>query len=509
MDDQELERYSRSRYGAGRDGFYDDMRISAADPDGMRTVADYSRRAAEENRTYAAHSRAARSYEAHPRRVARGGQRLTARRGFKVAIVALVAAVVVGAGAAFAYLSNISNNLHEGVDDDLRAALVETDMAKEPFYMLLLGSDGSADRDEDPEYAGGYRSDSMMLARVDPVEKKVTLVSVGRDILVDLGGEYGEQKINAAFFVGGPAAAVKAVSELAGVPISHYAQVDFDGFAAMVDALGGVEVDVPMSFDDYDAGGSLEAGVQTLDGYHALVLCRMRNAYSDLAAKPDEMRAANQRLVLAAIAKKVLASDIATIASTVSAMSAYVTTDLELTDIIGLAQVMKDLDPDTSVYTASVPTTSQVIGDGWYEIVNKSEWAEMMKRIDAGLPPVEEAVVDEATGVVLATSGAGSTAASVDKAATIVVKNATDVAGLASGVRSKLMEAGFSNVTIGEITDSGSYPETVVVYDSPKLALEAEGIVSAIGQGRAMANDGSYLLVDCDFLVIIGEDFSK
>lgn len=533
MSEQERGRYDRSRYGSGRgrdDGFYDDMRISAADPAGMRTVGDYSRdhaaahsadHAPDRARDYSrgayeargVHSRRpSRNGKQPVKRSARDGQRPTARpkqgRAFKIAIIALVAAVVVGVGAAFAYFNGIANNLHEGVDDDLRAALVHTDMANEPFYVLLLGTDGSAERDAYEDFGGQYRSDSMMLARVDPVAKKVTLVSIGRDILVDLGPEYGEQKINSAYALGGPALAVKTVSKLANVPISHYAQVDFDGFSAMVDALGGVEVDVPMSFDDADAGGALEAGVQTLNGEQALVLCRMRNAYSDVAIKPDEMRAANQRLVLSAIAKKALSSDIATIASTVQAMSEYVTTDLELTDIIGLAQVMKGLDPDTSIYTASVPTTSQYIDGGWYEIVNKAEWTEMMKRVDAGEPPLEGAVVDEATGTVMATAGSGSTAAS-NKQAAITVKNATETAGLASGVRSKLMEAGFSNVVVGEITDSSAYPETVVVYDSAGQAHEAEEIVGTIGQGRAMQNDGSYLLTDADFLVIIGDDWKR
>ena len=421
------------------------------------------------------------------------------------AVVALVV-VLVGAGFALAYVSGVSGNLHAGVDDDLRAALAKTDMANEPFYMLLLGTDGSSYRDEDPNYGGGYRSDSMMLARIDPVQKKATLISVGRDIQVDLG-EHGKQKINAAYAFGGPALAVKAVSELAGVPISHYAQVDFDGFGLMVDALGGVEVDVPMAIvNDVDAGGSVPAGLQTLDGNYALILCRARNSFADISAHPDEMRAANQRLVLSAIARKVLSSDIPTIASTVKAMSSYVTTDLEVTDIIGLAQIMKGLNPDTDLYTGSVPTTSEYVNDTWYEFVDKDAWKTMMDRVKAGEPPVEEAIIDEATGVVLATSGAGATS-TADKYATVTVKNATDITGLASKVRSKLSEAGFVNVVVGDITDNFSYPETLVVYDEPGRAREAEEIVSVIGQGKAMKNDGSYLLMGTDFLVVIGDDW--
>ena len=96
----------------------------------------------------------------------------------KTTIIGAVAAVIVLALiGVFAYVNSISGNLHAGVTQDLRAALVETDMAKEPFYMLLMGTDGSADRDQDEEYMGGeYSSDSIMLVRIDAPNKKVPLV---------------------------------------------------------------------------------------------------------------------------------------------------------------------------------------------------------------------------------------------------------------------------------------------------------------------------------------------
>ena len=141
-----------------------------------------------------------------------------------------------------------------------------------------MGTDGSDDREASEEFAGDqFRSDSIMLTRIDPVNKKVTLVSLHRDTLVDMG-EYGQNKLNAAHAIGGAAMSVKTVSELAGVPISHYAEINFDGFKDIVDALGGVEVDVPMTIDDADAGGHLDEGLQTLNGDQALILCRSRHA---------------------------------------------------------------------------------------------------------------------------------------------------------------------------------------------------------------------------------------
>lgn len=326
------------------------------------------------------------------------------KRNLLVAGVIVVVVLLAGVGAAFAYLNNISNNMHENLDENVTEALTPTDLAGEPFYMLLLGTDTSADRVENDPMGDSVRSDSMILARIDPQNKKVSLISIHRDTMVEIEG-YGEQKINFAYQVGGAAGAIEAVSKLAGVPISHYASIDFDGFRAMVDTLGGVEVEVPMEIDDELAGGHLDAGLQTLNGEQALILCRARHAYDDVATDGDVMRAANQRVVLGAIAKKVLASDIGTIANTVQAMSNYVTTDLNITDIVGLAQLMRGIDPAADIYTAMEPTVSEYVDDVWYERLDEEAWQKMISRMDEGLAPVDKNEVDDATGTVLSTSG--------------------------------------------------------------------------------------------------------
>ena len=434
-------------------------------------------------------------------------KKTTRRRGVHVAFAVLIVLVLVGAGAAFAYLSTVAGNLGEGISQELRASLVKTDMSKEPFYMLLLGTDGSAEREEDEGFGGSYRSDSMLLARVDAPNKKVTLVTIPRDIPVDLG-EYGEEKINAAYAFGGPALAVKAVSELAGVPISHYAEIDFDGFRAMVDSLGGVEVDVPMYIDDWEAGGVVEAGRQTLDGEHALILCRARHAFDEFG-DGDQYRAANQRLVLSAIAHKVLDADIATIARTVQAASEYVATDLALNDIIGLSQALTGLNPDTDVYTASVPTNSQYVNGGWYEFPDKEAWAAMMQRVNSGLPPLEQGEVDPYTGVVMATVGEG-VGQVADKACSIVVKNATEISGLAGRTRTKLSSEGYTNVQLGETNSKYSYPQTLVVYENPAHEADAQDVLNIIGQGSLYFNsDLIYAMNGADVMVVIGEDWKE
>ena len=440
-----------------------------------------------------------------PRASARGGSVAAKPHKTKriILIVALVV-VVVAIAAVVSYITAINNNLHAGVDDDLRAALVETDMAKEPFYLLLMGTDGSAEREESEEYGGGgFRSDTIILARIDAPNKKATLVSIHRDTRVDMG-ESGLHKLNAAHAIGGPALAVETVSKMAGVPISHYAEIDFDAFCEMVDALGGIEVDVPVDIDDYEAGGSLSAGLQTLDGDQALVLCRSRHTYEGTAADPDMMRAANQRLVLSAIARKILDSDIATIANAVNMMSSYVTTDMDLNDIVGLAQAMQGLDPETDIYSAMEPAEG-VYEDGiWWTVTLEDEWREMMSRVDAGLPPTESGQIDEKTGTIIAT--AGGSFEEGEKTCWISVKNGTSTDGLAMSAATTLIDAGFVNASASS-ANSDDYKQTLIIYDDPANEYEAKKIAEALGQGKVTQNDGDWIY-DGDFLVIIGADWN-
>lgn len=444
-------------------------------------------------------------------------ERKRRKRKKVAAIVAAVAVVLClgGAGAAFAYYQAISGNLHAGIDPALRDSLVATDMAGEPFYVLLMGVDGSSEREASAEYAGDqFRSDSIILARIDPQDKQVTLVSIHRDTLVDMG-EYGQNKINAAHAIGGPALAVETVSKFAGVDISHYAEINFDGFREIVDALGGVDVNVPLEIDDDQAGGHLDAGPQTLDGDQALILCRSRHAYDDFG-DGDSYRAANQRLVLSAIAKKLLSSDVATMANTISALSGYVTTDLEITDIIGIAQTMQGLDPDNDIYSAMEPTTSEYINDVWYEITDVEAWKEMMRRVDQGLPPTEEDVIDEASGTVLASTGSGATsssssssagsAATATKSGSIAVRNGNGIAGAGAKAVERLEALGYHNVDAGN-AENFDYAKTIVVYREEGQAAEAQTIADTLGASVVKLNDGTYVF-DTGFLVVLGADWS-
>lgn len=425
----------------------------------------------------------------------------------RVAIALAALLTCVGAAAAI-YIGVINGNLSSGLDSGLNSVLVQTNLTKEPFYMVLLGTDESIQRETDSTTDGTYRTDTIILARIDPVNKKVTLISMPRDSYVSMGS-YGEHKLNAAYAYGGAELAVTTISDLADVDISHFALVDMDGVVEIVDALGGIEVEVPMEIDDDMAGGHLDAGLQTLNGEQALILARSRHAYDDYG-NGDTYRAANQRLVISAIVKKLLASDPATIASTVTALSECVQTDLSVSDIVGLAQAMKGLDSSIDIYSATMPTTSAYVDGLWIEQVNTSEWKTMMERVDAGLSPTETSEIDSATGVVLSSAGDGAaeeaSAAAESKDGNIVVRNGSGYEGLGSEVASTLTSAGYTVSSTGN-ADNFNYKNTVVLYNDSTRASQAKAIAQTIGHNAsAQVNDGSYSITG-DFLVIVGSNY--
>ena len=136
-----------------------------------------------------------------------------------------------------------------------------------PFNVLVLGVDERPDSEEE-----GSRTDTIMLVRVDPGSGDVKLLSVPRDLLVEVApGE--ENRINAAYNFGGIEQTITAFEEYSDVNLDHYAIVDFDGFKDVINAMGGVEMDVE---DEIPPKYKIEDGLQTLNGQQALFYARYR-----------------------------------------------------------------------------------------------------------------------------------------------------------------------------------------------------------------------------------------
>ena len=173
---------------------------------------------------------------------------------------------------------------------------------------LLVGSDSRAGltaEDADRLMAGeldesGGRTDTIMLIHI-PLGGQARMVSFPRDSWVNIPG-YGEDKINAAFALGGPALLQRTIEEATGIHIDRYAEIGFGGFANAVDGVGGIKMCLDEPLQDDMAGIDLPAGCQKLDGPNALGFVRSRYT----SANGDLDRVDRQRQFLAALSKKMM-----------------------------------------------------------------------------------------------------------------------------------------------------------------------------------------------------------
>ena len=317
-----------------------------------------------------------------------------ARKGVRKGVVAVIVIALLAAlgGTAFAavnWVKSLDERLHneEVVDDELRAVLTEPAAPSDPYYVLLLGTDGRAGEED-------FRADTIILVRVDPPNKRLTMLSIPRDTHVYYKGS--EMKINAAHFYDGPAGMITAVQDLTGVQIAHYAEVNFDGLADITDALGGVWVDVDeYMYDDENFHHivSLDPGYQRLNGEAALFYCRCRKFYDG-----DYTRMRHQREFIKAIIKQVLDNpDPLTLFNVVDKCADMVTTDLSASEIISLASEFRGIDVDNNIYTAHAPSFAAMLGEISYVFVSQWQLDELMAIIDRGEDPsayMEDLVVD-------------------------------------------------------------------------------------------------------------------
>ncbi len=241
--------------------------------------------------------------------------------------------------------------------------------------ILLLGNGGDG-------HDGPDLTDTMMVASIDPVNKTASLLSVPRDLWVKMPNSFvgANQKINAAYEAGkyeslgkidssnanskaveaGFTAADQVVGQVLGIPIHYNLLVDFQAFRQGVDSVGGITVNVPdqlydptMAWENHNNPVLAAAGVQQMDGVHALLYVRSRETSSDFA------RGERQRAVILALKQKILTlgtlSNPVKISQLISAFGNNMVTDLSLSDAARLYDLTKGI-PDTKIQSLDLVT---------------------------------------------------------------------------------------------------------------------------------------------------------
>lgn len=403
-------------------------------------------------------------------------QRRARVRRIVVALVccAVVVCVAVGVGVA-TFFGSLDAKI--GLkDSDASSALVAPSGAG-PFYVVVaadLDAAGSSSAVEGP--------DAIALVRVDAGAKSATIVSIPANTQVKLRDGNVHQLREAT--TGGDASLVSAVAGLAGVQASHYVKIDATGIVELVDALGGVEVDVAEEVDDPTAGAVyLQPGAQTLDGQAALTLMRASNFADGM-----EAQAANQRKLLTALSLRLLGDGSFGFLMMLDTVGGSFQTDMSAADALSLADALRGMEP-SAVFGALLPGYDLTRDDVSYYAVSADDKNAMMELVEAGEDPAAQEGVS-----------------TVDPASfTITVRNGSGVTGGASQIASALTEQGFNVAETGN-TDSFAYSETLVVYKDEAFLPAAQTVITALSAGRAV-NGGDFYTFDTDVLVVLGQDW--
>lgn len=247
-------------------------------------------------------------------------------------IVAALVVIAAGVGAKLYFdLSGSIKQTYEAVErknTETKKRQQPVDLnKKEPFSVLLLGIDtGDLGRTEQG------RSDTLMVATVNPNDNKTTLVSVPRDTYVDIVGYGTQDKINHAYAFGGAAMSMDTVEKYLDIPIDHYVSINMMGIKELVDAVGGVDVNNDLEFDA--SGNHYAFGPIHLNGEEVLGYLRMR--YDD--PRGDYGRQLRQRSVVAAVTQKVLTLDgVTQYRNILDAMEGNMKTDMSFSDMQKIA----------------------------------------------------------------------------------------------------------------------------------------------------------------------------
>jgi LCP family protein required for cell wall assembly len=363
------------------------------------------------------------------------------------------------------------------------AAVLDPKESGQPETTLVIGVDkGSVPGEVES------RSDILMLVSVSPDGKKSAVISLPRDTRTTIAG-HGTQKINAAHAFGGTALTIKTVSEFTGLPINHFVEIDFNGFKQIVNAIGGVKMNIPKAIHDKYAG-DVPAGDVVLNGDQALALVRAR--YS--MASGDLDRVKNQRNFLQAMLGTVSRQrNPFKVMSVVDAVSKNVKTDLTFLKMLSLGRRLHGGNTQMS----TVPGEPKIMGGLWYYIVDMPAFRQMLSTFES-----KQEVPQDSTNQ-------ANTAQASRSDISVAVLNGSGTKGLAGEVATKLKAAGYGNVSVGN--SASKYSNTTVYYgggDESKAQTVA-GDLSGVKQPKVEASAKIASSYGSKVVVVIGSDYSQ
>ncbi len=389
--------------------------------------------------------------------------------------------------------------------------------------VLMLGQGG-------PGHDGPYLTDTILIVSIKPSTREVAMISIPRDLAVSIPGK-GVQKINYANAFGeskdpgfGPALTAKVLHDTFDLDIHYYIRVDFKAFSEIIDAVGGVNINVERSFVDteYPAAGELyqtisfREGNQLMNSDTALKYARSRHGNNGEGS--DFARAYRQQKILLALKEKVLSfetlSNPAKINTVLSSLEQHIVTNLEFADIISMLKMAKE-----TKFDKIVTLTLDNGVDGYLQNGTSPDGAFILEpktgdflQISAVIKnifslPEKKIIVD--TPLPPTTTATEPPPTTYD-AANIEIQNGTWQAGLAARLQKDLVEKKFTISTIGNTVERPVSQSVIYrVNHSPEFDKTVQEIKKELGITLVKDITKDVEKADTtDILVIIGENFT-
>ncbi|MCD4739397.1 MAG: LCP family protein [Anaerolineae bacterium] len=372
----------------------------------------------------------------------------------------------------------------------------------ERLSILLLGIDERAQWDE-----VAWRTDTMIVLTLDPVTLQAGMLSIPRDIWVEIPG-YQSNRINTAHAIGqvddypggGPALAVETVEQNLGIELDHYVRVNFQAFIDIVNEIGGIDIYVEETIDDPEYPDAnhghdplyVEAGQHNFEGEIALKYARTRHS-----GHGDFDRARRQQQVILAILDKAMQpsvlSKLITRAPELYAMvESSISTDFKLDQMIALARLASQINRD----------------DIRFAVVDESCTENWTTPDDAQvLVPIRERMRQKRDYIFGIGPEPGAASDSEEETATLSILNGTLTPGLAGATREYLHQhdvqvANYANA------DRQDYAESIIILNRNKPVL-AQRLVELLGAPQSAIVNGDNPTAEYDIIVILGQDYAE
>ena len=381
----------------------------------------------------------------------------------------------------------------------LEGETLPTWMGTERVTILVMGVDERAQSDEK-----AWRTDTMIVATLDPVTLQAGVLSIPRDLWVEIP-TIGYNRINTAHYFGdsydypggGPALAMRTVERALGIHIDHYVRLNFQAFISLIDQIGGIDIDVPETIDDpqypdYNYGFDplyIEAGQHHFYGEMALKYARVRHV-----GDGDFGRARRQQQVIQAVLDKISSPEmlpqlLSRAPELYATVEDSVATDLKLDQIIALAQLANQVDRDTMRFA--------VIDENCTENWTTPDNAMV-------LVPIRERV-REKRDYILGLTNPEEAANVEEEAATVSVLNGTESPGLA-GATAEYLEAHGITVTTYDNADRQDYDTSLIILNRNK-PLTAAQLIKLLRLPQSALVKGENPTAVHDIVIILGQDY--